>query len=160
MIDIFNSPGKEQFRIHKELLCSRVPYFEKMFRDGGFIESVDQTASFPEDDPAIFSLFLEWLYTKNLAPINVANSTETSGPLVDLMRLYQFADKLCLLELADYAITILVSNYDHHHLPPSQFAMKLAYEITGAGSGLRAFMVNFLFFRVEQNKWGTKELCE
>jgi hypothetical protein len=41
MVDIFVGPGKKQFRMHKELLCSRVPYFKKMFREGGLIESVD-----------------------------------------------------------------------------------------------------------------------
>jgi len=42
MVDIYVGPTERRFHIHKDLLCSRVPYFEKMFKEGGFIESTSQ----------------------------------------------------------------------------------------------------------------------
>jgi hypothetical protein len=103
-------------------------------------------------------MFLEWLYSKRLAPINRPN-TGTSARSLDLIRLYQFADKLCLLELVDYTMTIIASNYDHLGSYPSQAAMNLAYQITGVGSGLRSFMLHFLIFIGERDHWDTWD-CE
>jgi hypothetical protein len=159
MVDIFVGPDKQRFHVYKKLLCSRVPYFEKMFQEGGFIESVDDTATLPEDDPATFSLFLEWLYTARLAPLDISKSTQTSGPFVNRIKLYQFAHKLCLLNLADYTMTNMMSNYDHHNGCPSQFAVSLAYRITGPGSHLRSYMLHNLLFQAETGKLGTQELC-
>jgi len=37
MVDLYIGPEKRHFRAHKKLLCSKVPYFEKMFK-GQFLE--------------------------------------------------------------------------------------------------------------------------
>ncbi|TVY30925.1 hypothetical protein LHYA1_G000752 [Lachnellula hyalina] len=40
MVDILVGPEQKAFRVHKHLLCTKVPYFHKMF-NGGFKEASD-----------------------------------------------------------------------------------------------------------------------
>lgn len=79
MVDIFVGPQKQHFHVHKNPLCTRVPYFEKVFKEGGFLESVDQVATLPEDDPVAFSLLLEWVYNDMDTSIFQAKSKLLTG---------------------------------------------------------------------------------
>lgn len=53
--------GKRLFRVHKKLLCSRMPYFDKMF-NGPWKESSESTALFPDDNTNAFEALLGWIY--------------------------------------------------------------------------------------------------
>ncbi|KAN0111070.1 hypothetical protein V8E51_007457 [Hyaloscypha variabilis] len=52
MVDIYVSPSKLVFRLHKSKLCARIPYFNKMF-NGTFKEATENTAYLPEDTPLL-----------------------------------------------------------------------------------------------------------
>jgi hypothetical protein len=62
MVDIyvggehFREPNK-LFRAHKALLCSKIPYFDKMF-NGGFKEAIENVANLPEDHPQSFDVLI------------------------------------------------------------------------------------------------------
>jgi hypothetical protein len=47
---------------------------------GGFKESEEQLASLPDEKPAVFSLFLEWLCKNRLAKFDLADSTVSKFP--------------------------------------------------------------------------------
>ena len=53
IVDIHVGPQKKLFRIHRGILCDKVPYFQKMF-SSGFVEGLEGKAFFPEDDPNTF----------------------------------------------------------------------------------------------------------
>ncbi|KAF4624291.1 hypothetical protein G7Y89_g13882 [Cudoniella acicularis] len=164
MVDVFIGPNKRQFRIHKALLCNRVDYFKKMF-SSGFIESEEGHATLPDEDPAIFSLFVEWLYGNGrLSPVDISKSTTSSGPVIDRIKLYGFAERICLIELADYLMTNLISNLRHYERSPSKEGMKLAYVETRQGSPLRKYMANSLYFIMkfdgEDTPWSSRALCD
>jgi hypothetical protein len=57
--------NEDEFVVHKKLLCSRIPYFDKMFQDP-WQESVASIATFPEDTPESFDLLITWLYTNTI----------------------------------------------------------------------------------------------
>jgi hypothetical protein len=76
------------FKVHKKILCQKIPYFDKMF-NGGWRETGTQSANRPDDNPMAFKLLLGWVY---VGKIEVP--TETQG-LVDLyIELYAMAEKL------------------------------------------------------------------
>jgi hypothetical protein len=164
MVDIFVGPTKQQFRVHKALICSRSDYFKKMF-DSGFIEAEENKGSLPEEDPIVFSLFLEYLYGGGrLAPVDIERSTTTAGPVIDRIKLYGFAEKICLPDLADYIITNFISNLAYYERTPSKDGMKVAYAVTKPGSPLRNYMCHSLYyiskFEDEEGPWSPRELCD
>ncbi|KAE8443675.1 hypothetical protein EG329_001447 [Mollisiaceae sp. DMI_Dod_QoI] len=58
MVDIYVGPEEEPFRVHKQKLCRRIPYFDKMF-NGQFKEASENVGRLPEDDPAAFDVLME-----------------------------------------------------------------------------------------------------
>lgn len=54
-------PEAAQFDAHRKLLCDRSPYFAAAL-SGPWTES-QGTVSLPEDDPELFRLILQWIYT-------------------------------------------------------------------------------------------------
>jgi hypothetical protein len=88
MVDIFVSPRKTRSYVHKQILCARVPYFQKMFC-GSFFESKQNPATLPKEDPVVFDLFLEWVYGKGrLEPLDISKVTPEAGPFIDRIKLY------------------------------------------------------------------------
>jgi hypothetical protein len=72
MVDIYVGAERRKWTIHKKLICTRVPYFEKAFQ-GSFQEATDQSICLTEEDPAGFEVFLSWLYTGSLAGVMPEN---------------------------------------------------------------------------------------
>jgi hypothetical protein len=68
MVDLYIGPDKVHFSVHKELLCNKIPYFDKMFK-GQFEEGAINSATFPEDAPDSFDLLVEWVYSGSIRPL-------------------------------------------------------------------------------------------
>lgn len=143
MVDISVGPEKELFRIHKDLLCGRVQYFERMF-NGGFKEAQEQAAFLPEDDAGAFAYFVKWLYSGDLSSISAAAQKPPQGWLAlnrALIRLHAFADKICETDLADRVMTLILSIfYEHGYPPPNQLVALHGY--TSSGTSLHKFIVD------------------
>lgn len=145
MVDILVGPKKQLFRVHKKPLCSRVSYFDKML-NGSFMEAGEQRAELPEDDCDVFNLFLEWLYIRRLPAIDVAVhdkfklSNPNKSPFIHRIKLYCFAEKLCLSSLMDYTMTVLMESYLTLRRLPSFAAMDQIYKHTSSSSPLRRFV--------------------
>jgi hypothetical protein len=143
MADTFVEPEKEQFRVHKALLCSRVPFFTMMF-SGPVGDSQDHVAILPDRGPVAFGLFLEWLDASRYVPLDVTQHTVESGPFNDRISLYGLAEKTNLPCFMDYTIIALLTNYVMHHKIPSFSIITLAYQGASQGSLLRTFMAQCL----------------
>ena len=61
---------KEQFTVHKDLICSNSPFF-KAACSGAWTEGRDKTVQLPDHKPLAFKVYLEWSYssTKDLATL-------------------------------------------------------------------------------------------
>ena len=93
MVDIYVGPSKQHFHLHKNLLCSKVDYFRKMF-ESSFKEGVEQAATLPEDDPNAFALFVQWLYQESLTPLDIRKHDPLGNDIsLDRVRLYCFAKR-------------------------------------------------------------------
>ncbi|KAL8727947.1 MAG: hypothetical protein Q9166_005712 [cf. Caloplaca sp. 2 TL-2023] len=60
IVGVLVGQENERFQLHKALLC-RYPFFQAAF-EGDFRES-EGLLRLPEQDPAIFRIFVHWLYT-------------------------------------------------------------------------------------------------
>ncbi|KAF4626405.1 hypothetical protein G7Y89_g11754 [Cudoniella acicularis] len=70
MVKLYVGPQKHLFRVHKKVLCEKIPYFRSMF-EGGFKEAGENSASFPKDTVAAFDALLSWTYTGKLRPLPI-----------------------------------------------------------------------------------------
>jgi len=109
-VDIYVGPEKKLFRVHKSFLCRRIPYFDKMF-NGAFKEA-EGVAELPEDDPAAFDLLIEWAYNMNPRRMRdlvaITDSKGVSRASWDAVAFYSLAKKLCLPDLQDLIMNVLI----------------------------------------------------
>ncbi|TVY49193.1 Actin-binding protein [Lachnellula occidentalis] len=142
MVDILIGPGKETFRVHKNLLCTKVPYFHKMF-SGGFKEASEQAAKMPDDDPGTFGLFLEWLYAGRITPIPPIKPNgrdEHREIYFRRVKLYCFAEKIVCPKLMDYTMTVIISTHLRTNTLPRFEPITFVYQNSPSCSVLRKFM--------------------
>jgi len=72
------------------------------------------------------------------------------------IKLYGFAEKYCIKELANYLVTNIISVCGHYNEIPNAQEMVLAYKCTNSQrSPLRLLMVNFLQFVIEKEHGGS-----
>lgn len=148
MINIYVGSHNQHFCVHKALLCARRTYFDAMF-NGGFEESQKRAASFPDDDPVAFSLFLEWLYTSRLPAMVDAVS---EAQFLNRIRLYGFADRIGDAGLMETAMASILEGYKATSRCPSVRAVKLVYENTSPKDPLRFFMADVLYHIIGYRK--------
>ncbi|KAI9047542.1 hypothetical protein LZ554_008258 [Drepanopeziza brunnea f. sp. 'monogermtubi'] len=109
MVDIYIGAGAEEthFRVHKQLLCSKIPYFEAMF-GSGFSEGLSSSAILSEDDPESFGVLYEWIYLDTVTLPQFCIETIPGGLDVSISRfssLLKLLDKICLPKVIDAAVT-------------------------------------------------------
>jgi hypothetical protein len=93
-ITVYVGPKRREFKLHKLLVCTKSPYFDKCF-NGNFAEAETAECCFPEDDSSAFEVFMNYLYTeqvpKDCSSITASERTDTA-----LVSFYILADKLLL----------------------------------------------------------------
>ncbi|TVY51232.1 hypothetical protein LCER1_G006740 [Lachnellula cervina] len=142
MVNIYVGKGdaEEHFTVHKELLCNKIPYFEKMFK-GGFQEATTNEARFPEDTPASFDMMLDWVYERSLPPVVYSKGEGfASSASWDCTELYVLCDKLCIPELMDKVMDIYRKfNMDSNTLS-HESEIRAVYSRTAPGSPIRRYV--------------------
>ncbi|TGO26999.1 hypothetical protein BPAE_0049g00260 [Botrytis paeoniae] len=96
-IHVGKDEGSDHFKLHKLVICGKVPYFEKMFNEN-FIEGATNSATLPEDDPDACNTIAFWIYSDKLLPLK--HRTNDNGKWC-IGELYLLADKFCLPDLMD-----------------------------------------------------------
>ncbi|TGO83567.1 hypothetical protein BPOR_0626g00060 [Botrytis porri] len=99
MVEIRVGEELKLFRVHKSLLCTRVPYFDKILSKG-FSESITNSAVLQEDNTEAFDVLVDWVYTNRLPP-EIASG----------IRRYILADKICPPELMDQVMDRIRTEY-------------------------------------------------
>lgn len=153
LVEIRVGLEQRRYRVHKNLLCSRIKHFRKIFDtlDINFCRQLlaaevndahFQTILQQEEDPDAFGLFIEWLYTNRLEP--------PTEPLSESEKIYVklcgFAELIGEHELADCAMTNLLSIYRSADKLPDLGIIRLAYENTMGESKLRELMSDVLLW--------------
>lgn len=155
MVDIYVGPKNEHFHVHKAVLCTKIPYFEKMF-NGGFSEASKNSATFPGDEPQAFDLLLGWVYRDSVErPLKIM--CEASSNIFSFFRL---AEKLCLEPLQDHIIDFLRKLHRSNNALPTHDQIERGYSMAAANSNPRKYLGRcFAFVLMEKDSiWTIKEL--
>lgn len=164
MVDIYVGPTEAHYRIHKQMLCRKIPYFDKML-NSPWKEAMTHSAQFPEDSAESMDLLLDWVYTNRIRQLMKLPGTNDFN--WDVMEFYSLAEKLCLPELMD----AIIDTYRAHHIKHGEVMtwarILKSYEFTSEGSGLRLYALRSMMciFSGEMDKaseqsWSLSDLQE
>ena len=152
-VTIFVGPQSTRYVIHKTLLCASVPYFDKAF-NGSFLEAQSNEIHLNDetDDPAAFSLFCQWLYTKWLPAVprqeeweNIDFADVATQKLIDAAEspyhsLYYLAGKWCMASVKNMVLDCIRNfHYLNGNYVYSNFIAK-GYANTSTGSPFRRYL--------------------
>ena len=101
MVTIFVGSKKKMFVLHKKLICTEAPYFDKMF-NGNFEEAKTQECHLEEEEPFAFEVFVAYVYTKHF-PDDVKEVTGVLAQFEPIVKFYVLADKLLMSKEAKTA---------------------------------------------------------
>ncbi|KAI9810842.1 MAG: hypothetical protein M1827_006049 [Pycnora praestabilis] len=103
------------FSLHKDLLCSRSPFFNSALRNI-FLETTTQQVVLPEDDVETFQYFIQWVYSKELSHEDVDDTLHPQ--LLPLYQLYAMADQFQVKSLKNAIIDYIVDVHAKRHITP------------------------------------------
>jgi hypothetical protein len=164
MVDIYVGFEERHFRIHRQLLCDRIPYFEKMF-NGHFKEASEGIARFPEDDPAAFDSLIDMVvYNRTIRGLTTIKTRDgLTGLAWDPVSFYSLAEKLCLPDVMDLIMDEIVKYHKRtNELPSPEFAYQ-SYAKTSTGSQLQKYVMMALHYVMDEldeteEGWPTKSM--
>ncbi len=151
MVELHVGEGETQqhFHVHKNALCTRIQYFDKMF-NSGFKESVTSSATFPEDNPDHFDVLIEWVYTGALRHCLLRKNAE--GDVFcsnwDMEGVYLLAEKFLLPKLMDQIMNAIRESsreFKQLHTIPE---MARVYKLCTPGSPLRRYFSQMIAFLI------------
>ncbi len=82
-VSIFVGKKRKEFNIHKKLICEASKFFNDAF-NGPYKEGQENRMHMPEDDPEVFSCFVDWLY-RNPLPV-VEDTFEVPKKRVEILK--------------------------------------------------------------------------
>ncbi|KAH7417450.1 hypothetical protein BKA64DRAFT_769404 [Cadophora sp. MPI-SDFR-AT-0126] len=151
-IYVGTEPNRKQFTIHKKLICDKVDFFRKEFM-GGFKEN-EGTMDLSEEKPAVFGMFVDWLYSSN----SQVRKCTTNEQFVGLFNLYFFAERLCINNLQNRLIDRIrltaagILEHERHGpwitIPFAAFI----FNNTAKGSTIRKYCIHELAYRLWMQK--------
>ena len=146
-VKVGTEPKKESFFIHKELACSKLPFFRAAM-SGAWEEAKTGVVVMPDDDPEVFSLFQDWLYTSTLRYERVIAHQADKDELQFVMEIIIFADKIGAIDLHYKAIDLIVqvlrkvSMHGQH--------VHFAYDNTAFNADLRQLLTCITVHRLKE----------
>jgi hypothetical protein len=144
MVDIYvgRDDQKKHIHVHKGLLCSKVPYFEKMFF-GGFKEATENSAEFPDDDVQAFDILIQWVYSGIVPPFKWIPDPDAGEGCWEsswsLLKTYLLMDKFCLFTVGDQLLTNFLIELARQHIVSDFDMIDDIYEQAPEDSPLRKF---------------------
>jgi hypothetical protein len=155
-IIVGSSAGIKTYSIHKKLLCDSSTYF-KAALNNGFVETKEQTITLDDEDPAIFRTFALWLYegklNKKTLPLDVY-----IGVLENyLLKLYVFADKRGIGNLANDTITMLAAYWSENRVILSEVAW--AVRLVSCSSKLYDLCLDMLVIGFREEGMSSLDRC-
>lgn len=140
---------KMTFHVPKNLLCARSTFFNAACSEK-WSEGPTTLIGLPDDDPALFSIYLQLLYTDRLVTEG-DDAVEAGGTQwITLMKAYVLADKLGDTKAANAVLDDILKQLKRCKIGtgPSGIAMQYAYDHTvNVTSPLRKMLVDYCLVR-------------
>ncbi|KAH7413402.1 hypothetical protein BKA64DRAFT_719304 [Cadophora sp. MPI-SDFR-AT-0126] len=144
LVTIHVGPAKEPWIIHEDLICNKSTFFRNAFQ-GGFAEGASKSLMLEEDDPAVFKLFVEWLYGARPRDCRKDHGQDAWKYFMVLYGLDIFADKIGSTKLREYVLETYWNCMEYVwvnflHRPVEEIEM--VFEKCPAGSPFRQDVVD------------------
>lgn len=137
MVKITVGHSKQEFSLHKGLLCNIAPYFDAAL-NGSFTEGEEQRIDMPEEDVEVFKYFQLWAYTDCIL---TESETEKDISSLLMIKLYIFAEARCMPRLQKAVIDLLLDKTIASKKVPFK-QLNFVYANTADGSLLRRLFVD------------------
>ena len=118
-------------------------------------EAVEGIIYLDEDDPAVFSLFMVWLYTGSLLTDDEVHEKKQIWP--NLVGLGIFAELRGIPNLHDAVISGMVRTHELLGSLPSETIVQQTWDNTPDNSLLRAFLCRLFAWKVDMSTYLTSE---
>jgi hypothetical protein len=141
-------PDESQHTLHKDLLCKKSPYFTAAANDC-WKEGQEGRVPLPNDDPAAFALYVQWVYRDRIFSSQDMGDTGGNREEIDLLiEAFVLGEKLQDQNFKDAVIDSLVDTPDGQDTRwyPRSAAVDRAYKGTPESSPLRKLLVDMHFF--------------
>uniref|UniRef100_T1KW94 BTB domain-containing protein n=1 Tax=Tetranychus urticae TaxID=32264 RepID=T1KW94_TETUR len=99
--DVTIMNGDKKYRLHKNILCTAIPYFDKMF-SSEFSESTSEVINL-DHNPDVFDLIIEWAYCSKIK-ISKENAVD----------LFHLADYMNIPKLTTVCLNFLWNNFSDY----------------------------------------------
>ena len=147
-VRVGQEPNEKDFLAHESYLTTQSEFFRRALH-GKLQKAESRIVKLPEDDPEIFGLYLNYVYTGHLPTTCEAEKDLTAHylSLMDeyhqLFSVYVMAEKLLNPDAKNAAMTALVEIWTRNPgLVVSARTVYLVYEGTPGGSRARRFVVD------------------
>jgi hypothetical protein len=131
-------PDEKVFVVHKEVIIARSPFFEAASSERW--NKLDQNIKLPEDEPHIFSRYLQCVYQD---VVIAKGNLGLASQLTQLVKLYIMADKFGDLTSSNLIIDKFMDDSDKAFVSPGCSLVKYTYSRTAPTSPLRRLMVDY-----------------
>lgn len=149
---VYVGPSLTYSSVHRDLLASRSPFFAKAL-NGYFSEATNGVVNLPDDDPAVFETYRQWLYRAKIACPTVSDSSSNEDAFKLLFKAYVFGDKIQDLDFLDAVMdSIDVTAKQTKRWFATQELVSFAYENTAGECPLRHILV-FQYSFYGQQEW-------
>jgi hypothetical protein len=147
MVTLYVGQKQEPFSVHKNLICSTGKFFDEFLNVS---RPAGQRIVLAAETPAVFKLFIEYLYTKSIPCVRQhINRLAQAQRLKDLCQLYAFADRFKLENIIRNKIMDSIQDgFCIMSKLPEGGLVKAIYEHTQVGSKLREFSTHSLVYNL------------
>ncbi|KAK3711482.1 hypothetical protein LTR37_009661 [Vermiconidia calcicola] len=142
---------KKHFIVHKDVITCRSPFFAaasaERWNNSGDVKPIE----LPDEDPKIFSTYLQWLYHAE-----VVVEDKPNNEFSELIKAYIMADKFGDLTCANAIADEIIRSGIIHNCIPTVSDIHTAFEDTPDGSPLRKLLVDFWMFEADDEAFSTR----
>ena len=155
IIRVLVGQKRKCYSVHADLLNQHRWFADDIDQSPNSPQSTQNDFYFDYINPAVFDLFINWLYRKDLPPINLVNDEVAMQQASNYLSLYLCAGDWEIPKLQNLAIDRLRQRptYEHGWFPSD--LINRIYEETSSGSPLRIYAVDAFVFT--SSRWKTEE---
>ncbi|TGO64320.1 hypothetical protein BOTNAR_0089g00090 [Botryotinia narcissicola] len=142
LVQIIVGPELKEFFVHKALIRSTCDFFDKAF-NGRFKEGIENKMHLPEDNPEIFEIFVNWMYSGHLK-----RGLREPMPIIEIWIFAQKCQAITLKNSAMNALQDALGDERIGRFPLSNSEVTHIYEHTTWRDKLRVFAIAMLAWEI------------
>ncbi|KAF2802713.1 uncharacterized protein BDZ99DRAFT_428117 [Mytilinidion resinicola] len=146
-LKVLVGPKEVPFFVHEGPVRVSSKFFDNAMK-GPWTEAAERCVRLRDDEPDVFSIYHDWLYTRMLSTAHDVGGVEGNQEYIDLCKAYCLGESLMDDNFKNAAIDAIIHKNltpasDRQRWYPVGMAIRHAYDGTPPGSPLRKLLVDF-----------------